>query len=331
MGLFNRRQSSAAANGSATRIFFCSDVHGSTVCFKKFVNAASFYGADTLILGGDVTGKMVVPIARQTDGRYITSFSGQDVEFTSEGEVADFTKRMANMGFYPKVMDEEAFRDAKASPDAQEQLFRELVAERLQEWIAFAEDKLAGSDIAVYAAPGNDDFFEVDEILASSDRIKHIELQVLPINDKYSILTSGWTNPTPWNTERECSEEELSERLQGMIDQVHDMDYCIFNLHVPPHDSKIDLCPKLDDEMRVVYDLGNPVMAPAGSTAVRAAIERHQPLLSLHGHIHEGRGEARIGRTVCLNPGSVYSEGVLNGILITLDGAQVRDYQFTQG
>jgi uncharacterized protein len=331
MGLFNRKQGNGGANGSQTRIFFCSDVHGSTVCFKKFINAASFYGANTLILGGDVTGKMVVPIARQTDGRYLSSFAGQDVELTSSDEVADFTRRMANMGFYPKVMDEEEFRAVKDSGDAQERLFRELVKGRLEEWITFAEDKLAGTDTPVYAAPGNDDFFEVDDILAASQRIKLIELQVLPLNDKYTILTSGWTNPTPWDTERECSEEDLAERLKGMIDQVQDMDYCIFNLHVPPHNSKIDLCPKLDDAMRVVYDLGNPVMAPAGSLAVREAIERHQPLLSLHGHIHEGRGEARIGRTVCLNPGSVYSEGVLNGILITLDGAHVRDYQFTQG
>jgi Icc-related predicted phosphoesterase len=72
-------------------------------------------------------------------------------------------------------------------------------------------------------------------------------------------------------------------------------------------------------------------MAPAGSTAVREAIEELQPLVGLHGHIHEGRGETKIGRTLCLNPGSVYSEGVLNGVLLTLADGQVRDYQFTQG
>jgi Icc-related predicted phosphoesterase len=319
-------------NGSsATKIFFCSDVHGSTVCFRKFINAAQFYGADTLILGGDVTGKMVVPIARQAGGDYLTSFSGQEMRFSSADELASFTKRVTNMGFYPKVMDEDEFQAIRASPEKQDGLFREVVLERLREWVEYADEKLAGSDIPVFAAPGNDDFFEVDEVLGSGERIKLIEMQVQSLGNGYEIATSGWTNPTPWNTERECSEEELAERLEGMLAQLEDMDRAVFNLHVPPHDAKIDLCPKLDSEMRVEYDLGNPVMAPAGSTAVRAAIERHQPILSLHGHIHEGRGEAQIGRTVCLNPGSVYSEGILIGILVTLEGSKVQDYQFTQG
>jgi Icc-related predicted phosphoesterase len=330
MGLFKKRGVNGDG-GAVTKIFFCTDVHGSTVCFRKFINAAKFYGANTLILGGDVTGKMVVPIARQANGEMLTGFAGREMRFATSDELEAFTKRVENMGFYPKVMDEDEFRSAKASPEAQDALFHELVLERLREWVEYAEDKLAGTDIPVYAAPGNDDFFEVDEVLGSGERIKLIEMQVERLGEGYQIATSGWTNPTPWKTERECSEEELGRRLEAMFEQVDDMERCVFNLHVPPHDSKIDLCPKLGAEMRVTYDLGNPVMAPAGSTAVRAAIERHQPLLGLHGHVHEGRGEAQIGRTLCLNPGSVYSEGVLNGLLITLKGAKVQDYQFTQG
>jgi hypothetical protein len=330
MALFGRR-SAPSGGGEQTRIFFVSDVHGSTVCFKKFINAASFYGADVLILGGDVTGKMVVPIARQAGGQYLTQFAGSEHRFDSEADLRAFVKRTENMGFYPAVMDEDEFLRAKASPEAQDALFRRLVEERLREWIAYADERLADSDVPVYAAPGNDDFHEVDDILASSKRIRLIEMQVVPLAGRYKIITSGWSNPTPWDTDRECSEDELAERLAEMIEEVDDFDHCIFNLHVPPHDATIDLCPKLDERMQVVYDLGNPVMAPAGSTAVREAIERYQPLLGLHGHIHEGRGEARIGRTVCLNPGSVYSEGVLNGLLVTLEGSRVRDFHFTQG
>ncbi|MEA2292636.1 MAG: uncharacterized protein QOE86_275 [Solirubrobacteraceae bacterium] len=329
MALFGRR--SAPSGGEKTRIFFVSDVHGSTVCFKKFINAASFYGADVLILGGDVTGKMVVPIARQASGQYLTQFAGSEHRFDSEADLRSFVTRTENMGFYPAVMDEDEFLSAKASPEAQDALFRQLVEERLREWIAYADERLADSEVPVYAAPGNDDFHEVDDILASSKRIRLIEMQVVPLAGRYKIITSGWSNPTPWDTDRECSEDELAERLGEMIEEVDDFDHCIFNLHVPPHDATIDLCPKLDEHMQVVYDLGNPVMAPAGSTAVREAIERYQPLLGLHGHIHEGRGEARIGRTVCLNPGSVYSEGVLNGLLVTLEGSRVRDFHFTQG
>jgi Icc-related predicted phosphoesterase len=195
----------------------------------------------------------------------------------------------------------------------------------------YVETKLDGTGVQVFAAPGNDDFFEVDDLLAGSNTIELLEMKVHRLTDEHEIITSGWTNPTPWNTERECSEEELATRLESMFAQVQDMERCIFNIHVPPNNSKIDICPKLDENMKVVYDMGNPVMAPAGSTAVREAIERLQPLMGLHGHIHEGRGETKIGRTLCLNPGSVYSEGVLNGLLVTLADGQVKDYQFTQG
>jgi Icc-related predicted phosphoesterase len=328
--MFGRRKKSTA-DGNAVRIFFSTDLHGSDVCFKKFISGAAFYRADILIMGGDTTGKMIVPIVRQASGNYLTSYAGKDLELTLQDEVAGFEKRMANMGFYPVVMDEDEFDSVKGSEDKKKELFLELIRRRWEDWIAYAENKLVGTDIPVYAAPGNDDFLEVDEMIASSERIVLIEGKVYQLTEDHEILTTGWTNPTPWKTERELPEERLAERLAAMIEEVQDMERCIFNIHVPPHDSKLDLCPKLDEQLRPVYEMGNPVQAPAGSTAVRAAIERHQPLLGLHGHIHEGRGEVQIGKTLCLNPGSVYSEGVLNGALVTLSNGRVKDYQFTQG
>lgn len=325
--MFRKKKSA----GTETRLFFCTDIHGSNVCFRKFINAARFYGTNILILGGDVTGKMVVPIAKQDTGRYLTTFAGQDTDFTSDEEVDNFVKRVSNMGFYPKVMSEIDFRETKASPDAQEELFRDLIKGRLLEWLSYAEDKLGGTEVQVFAAPGNDDFFEVDEILRSSNVITLIEGKVHHLTERHEILTTGWTNPTPWNTEREASEEDLEKSLRSMISEVAEMERCIFNLHCPPYNSKLDICAKLDDDMRVVYDMGNAILAPVGSTAVRKVIEEVQPMLGLHGHIHEARGEALLGRTLCLNPGSVYSEGVLNGVLVNLDDDGVVDHQFTQG
>ena len=330
MSLFGKKKN-GGGDKARTRIFFCTDVHGSTVCFKKFINASDFYGAEILILGGDVTGKMVVPIARQGDSSYLTSFAGEDMRFSGEDEVRDFVRRSTNMGFYPKVMDEDEFQTIRSSQEAQDELFRTLMRERLEEWVEYADGKLDGTGVRAFAAPGNDDLFDVDQVLAASEHIELLEMRVLRLSDDHEIVTSGWSNKTPWNTEREATEDELAERLQGMLDQVQDMERCIFNLHVPPYNSKIDVCPKLDGDLKVVYSMGNPVMAPAGSTAVREAVERNQPMLGLHGHIHEGRGEAQIGRTLCLNPGSVYSEGILNGALITLQAGQVKDHQFTQG
>ena len=78
-------------------------------------------------------------------------------------------------------------------------------------------------------------------------------------------------------------------------------------------------------------DAGRAVMVPVGSTAVRSVIERHQPLLGLHGHIHEARGAKTIGRTVCLNPGSSYNTGRIDGALIYLEDDRVKRFQFVSG
>jgi uncharacterized protein len=311
-------------------IFFATDVHGSNVCFKKFINAGKFYDVKVLILGGDVTGKMVVPIARQADGTNLTSFAGKEVRLEGAEAVADFVRRISDMGFYPSVMSEEEFRDIKANPERQEELFHTLIRKRLEEWVEFAQPRLAESGIRCFAAPGNDDGFFVDEIIQGSGVIELLEMRVIQL-DGMEILSTGWSNQTPWHTERECTEPELKDRLMTMIGQMKSPERGIFNIHVPPHKTNLDQCPQLDDQLRPVSDGGNPVMTSAGSTAVRELIETYQPVLGLHGHIHEGRGKTRIGRTTCVNPGSNYSEGVLNGSLIRLSGGQVQDVQLTQG
>lgn len=311
-------------------IFFATDLHGSTVCFKKFVNAGKFYDASVLILGGDVTGKMVVPISRQADGSFLTSFAGKDVHLADDDEARQFEERLANMGMYPKVMDEDDFQDLSADPERQDQLFAELIRERLEAWLDYAAPRLAGQGIKCFAAPGNDDAFFVDELIEASGTIELLEGRVVELAG-CEILTTGWSNVTPWATDRECTEDELRERIQGMVEELSQPERAIFNIHVPPHRTTLDQCAELDAELRPVHMGGNPVMTSAGSTAVRELIEAHQPLLGLHGHIHEGRGVARLGRTVCVNPGSNYSEGVLNGSIIRTKDDEVRDVQLTQG
>jgi Icc-related predicted phosphoesterase len=323
--MFRKRDSSGEL-----AIFFATDLHGSNVCFKKFVNAGKFYGASVLILGGDVTGKMMVPIARQEDDSYLTSFAGKDLRLKAGEEAAALEEQVSDMGFYPKVMSEEEFQELRDDPEGQEALFHELIRERLEEWIEYARPRLAEQGVKCYAAPGNDDAFFIDELLADSGAIELLEGRVVNV-DGVEMLTTGWSNETPWKTERETSETELRAMIKQMIDQLERPENAIFNIHVPPHGTALDQCPKLDEDLRPVSSGGNPVMTSAGSTAVRELIETYQPLLGLHGHIHEGRGIARIDRTVCVNPGSNYSEGVLNGSLIRLKQGEVRDVHLTQG
>lgn len=311
-------------------IYFASDLHGSTVCFKKFINAAKFYGCNALFLGGDMTGKAILPIAEQPDGSYLADHAGETLRLRKPDEVDAYIKRASNMGFYPSVMTEAEFQSLKNERAAQHELFKKLVLDRVKEWCDFAEQKLQGSGIPLITLPGNDDFLEIDDVLREHPAIQFYEQEITELNG-FEILYVGGSNPTPWNTEREYSEDEYRERFERLVPQVKDLKKCIFNVHVPPYDTLLDLCPKLDENLQVVYEMGNPVQMHAGSTAVREAIERYQPMLGLHGHIHEGRGNIKIGETVCINPGSVYTEGILQGAQIALDSDGIRDVQMLQG
>ena len=317
-------------DADTVRIFFASDLHGSTVCFKKFLNGAQFYGANVLVMGGDLTGKAVIPLCEQEDGTLLAHQAGGERRLTTAEEVAEFKKGVGNMGFYPVEMTEAEFRALKANPEGQLGLFKRLVCERIAEWSELATAKLAGTDIPLITAPGNDDFFEIDEILNAAPHIAYHEMAVTEMRG-YEMLHCGGSTKTPWDTEREYTEEEYAARFEELVPQVKDMGRCIFNVHVPPHGTVLDQCPKLDDNLQVVFEMGNPVQMHAGSSALTETIGREQPLLGLHGHIHEGRGNITIGRSVCVNPGSVYPEGILQGVLVTLRDGTVESVQMTQG
>jgi len=103
----------------------------------------------------------------------------------------------------------------------------------------------------------------------------------------------------------------------------------IFNIHVPPYKSGLDEAPELDKDLRPV--LAGQSLKPVGSTALRKAIEEAKPLLGLHGHIHEGRGATRIGKTLCINPGSMYEQGTLLGAIVALGKNKIENYVLTSG
>jgi Icc-related predicted phosphoesterase len=316
--------------GEKLTIFFASDLHGSSVCFKKFINGAQFYGASVLIMGGDTTGKAVIPITEQNDGSFLGFQSGADIRLNGRDEVDEFIKRVNNQGFYPIVMTEDEFQALKDDAEAQAQLFKKLVCDRVREWCDFAGDKLKGTEVRFLTSPGNDDFFEIDEIFNGAPHVGYHEMEVTELSG-YEILHCGGSTKTPWDTEREYSEEEYQRRFAELVPQVKDMERCIFNVHVPPYGTILDRCPKLDKDLKVVFDMGNPVSMQAGCQALMDTITEQQPLLGLHGHIHEGRGNIKIGRTTCVNPGSVYPEGILQGVLVTLQGGEVASVQLTQG
>lgn len=301
------------------RIYFCSDLHASDRCWLKFLAAPKFYGADVIIVGGDITGKFIVPIIEQPDGTWRSRYMGTERRLRTREEVDRLTTTISNAGSYPVEMTADEHAALEGHQDRIDALFEVHVMDRVRRWIGLAEQRLAGLDARCFVQGANDDFLEVDDILRTSKRIEVPEGRVVDVGG-FQMLSVGYGNPTPWNCPRDISEEELLGRIEELTPAITDMGRAIFNLHVPPLGSLLDLAPRLDADFNVINtSSGEPEMIPVGSTAVRDAILRHQPLLGLHGHIHESKGIKQLGSTVITNPGSEYQEGLLDGVLIDLD------------
>jgi hypothetical protein len=311
------------------RVFFATDIHGSEVCWRKFLNAAAFYKADLVILGGDVTGKVMVPITDH-QGHWEVVLGGEQRRIDTREELADVERQIRNRGSYPAIMTPDELTWIKGQDHAIEERFSQEMTRSLDRWLDMADGKLKGGSVPCVLNGGNDDIWEIDDIIESSPCVSFGEGKLLDL-DGFHLVSMGWTNPTPWDTFREAPEDELAAKIEQVAGLVPDMDRAIFNFHAPPHGTGLDEAPALDDQLRPVH--GGAVMKPVGSTAVREAILSHQPMLSVHGHIHESRGVARLGRTLAINPGSVYGDGVLQGALLELNAkkGKVTKYLLVNG
>ena len=318
------------------RLFFATDVHGSEPTFRKFINAGKFYKVDVLVLGGDITGKMLIPIIALGNNTYRATLQSKLYNLQKD-DLPEFESRLAKLGFYSSQMSEREYAELSADPELVNRLYLELASERLASWIRWAEEKLAGTNLRCFVTGGNDDAKEVVDTLnrEASNQVVACEEKLVTLSDEgYTMVSLGYSNPTPWKTPREIEETEMVQRITAVFQGVDNCEKVVFNMHVPPVDSTLDTCPQLDtstDPPTVITSGGEPVLFGAGSQAVRDAIERYQPLLSLHGHIHESRNVTRIGRTTAVNPGSEYGEGVLRGIIVSIIGNKVESTQMTSG
>ncbi len=315
-----------------TRIFFSTDIHGSEKCFIKFLNAAKFYKANILILGGDITGKAIVPIIQQSSDLFSAYFLGQKHVIEGSKKLDEFEERIKVVGFYPYRTNAKEWDDITANSKKFNELFIRLQIETLKKWMKLAEERLKPQKVKVFICPGNDDAFEIDDILNESDYIVNPDGRIVKLDDYLTMIAVGNSNITPWNCPRDIPEDRLYEKLESLASKIGELDRTIFCVHVPPYGSGLDVAPQLNNELKPVLGPGGaPIMIPVGSTAVKQAIEKYQPLLGLHGHIHESRGVTKIGRTLCINPGSEYAEGVLRGALIDIEKGKVKDYLLTAG
>jgi len=313
----SRRWLKRRGDGAILRLFYAGDVHGSRVCWKKFINAAAHYPADVLVMGGDLTGKALVPIVRTADGSYSAEVIGELRLARTEEELEQLRQAISSNGMYSLMVDEAEAERLAADPALREAALEKALLEELRLWVDLADERLAGTGTRAYVIPGNDDPWSVDAVLAAGKCVDACD-EAVRIVGAHELLSFGYSNRTPWHTPRELEEEEIYSRLKALAEQLESPRRAIFNIHVPPYESSLDTALEVDQDLRYVTKGGRPHEIPTGSPAVRQIIEESQPLLSLHGHIHESRGLSQIGSTLAINPGSDYGSGHLEGCLVHL-------------
>ena len=311
------------------RIFFATDIHGSEVCWRKFLNAGKFHKADVLIMGGDMTGKAMVPIV-QANGGWEVTLQEQRHELHGDDELVAMEKRIRDRGYYPIRLTREELQAWSADQTLVDARFKDEMLGSVAAWMALADERLGGTGIRCVVSPANDDMFEIDPIIDRAEHVQLGEANTIQL-DGFTLVSTGWANPTPWKTFRELPEDELRTRIDGLVATVPDRQRAIFNFHAPPYASNLDAAPQLDADMK--YVAGGQALVPVGSKAVRESILDYGPALSLHGHIHEGKGAVKLGRTLAVNPGSSYEDGVLQAAIVDLDAkkGEVKRYLLING
>jgi len=306
------------------RIFLAADPHGSQQTWEKMCRAPKVFKADIAMMCGDLTGKAIMPIIQEKEDRWYASPQGKRKEFKNQKDLDKFVKFTEDEGFYPKILTPDELAKLRETKGAITKLFEELMVARIQLWMDMANEKIP-EDIMVVVNPGNDDDWVIDEVIKNDPRVIYPLKKVVDVKG-YPMISCEWVNSTPWDTHRECPDEELLGKLEAEFARLDTSDYskAICNFHDPPFNSGLDTAPQLDADHKVMKAGAHEMLGPVGSKSVRAVIEKYQPLLGMHGHIHESVGYRNIGNTLCVNPGSEYREGILKGFLITIEDGKVQ-------
>ena len=312
-----------------TRILFATDMHGSEGVWRKFLNASAMLKVNVAICGGDLTGKMIVPIVERKDGKY-SYYHLKKTHLIDSSGLERAMKDIRGIGYYPHLTNESEYEEMTKSPKKVDEVFHRVMISTIKNWLDLIPQKVS-SETRVVVCPGNDDRTPVDEIVSNHKHVLNGEGKVIEVDDSHEMISCGWVNPSPWKTTREEEDDKLEERLEKYISQLKNVESAIFNFHAPPYQTKLDEAPLLDKDLNPIIQGGSVVMVPVGSKAVKKMIEKYQPFLGLHGHIHEASGSMKIGRTYCVNPGSEYAEGILRAFLIEFKGNEITRLQRIEG
>jgi Icc-related predicted phosphoesterase len=194
------------------KIFFATDIHGSDICFRKFLNAASYYKVDALVLGGDLTGKMIVPIVERPDGKFETSFLGNVTTVDNAEGAKQLEEKIRNTGFYPYITNSNEMKELQSDKKKIDELFQNVMLETLGKWVKFAEEILKPQGKKIYITGGNDDPFSIEPILNKSNYAVNPEGKIVDIGE-FQMISSGYSNMTPWKCPRDIEDTVLGEKI----------------------------------------------------------------------------------------------------------------------
>jgi len=299
-------------------------VHGSVGVWQKWLKVPEFYKADVVMLCGDLTGKGLVPLVQEKQG-YVCSFYGRRQLLRNERDITRMEQQISMTGMYPLRCTQEEVNRLQNDPKHLEEVMREQMVARMEQWMEQLVSRVAPRKVTVMVMPGNDDDPVIDDVIK-----KYRDAGVVwPLDGPvevagFQVASLAHVNPTPWNTPREGTEEELQELIDEQVGQLDDPRRAIFNFHAPPYGTALDLAPKLRPDLTPVMGPGGVETVHVGSKAVADAIRKYRPLIGLHGHIHESAAHDLIEGVPVVNPGSEYGENVLRGVIVetTRDGIQ---------
>ena len=308
------------------RILYGSDFHGSDAVFRKFLASGIQYKANALMVGGDVTGKAMIPVRHLGGGRYEAHLLGADRKAATPDDLETIKKAIGQVGFYPIVLEQDEAEELEADPAKMGARFEQEMCQRVRDWMALAEEKLTPHHITLYFMAGNDDLYSIDKVVEEFKSVRNPDMRRYELDGGYEVVGLSNANLTPWLCARDVDEPEITRKLDELAAMVQRPEQAICMLHVPPFKSGLDTCPDLDKNLKIITQGGQVVMKSAGSSAVKAFIEKFQPMLTLHGHIHESPGHARSGRTLMINAGSEYAEGIMKAAIINLENGKVKGH-----
>lgn len=255
--------------------FFVTDLHGRTERYAKLLGAIADGHPDAIFLGGDL-----LPPARFPDR------SGSYHDFVADYLIPSFRRTRDRLGAkYPEIF----LILGNDDPRGEEEGFLEAAADGL--WNYSHAQKVRWQEFVVYGCA----YVPPTPFLLKDweryDVSRYVPPGCVSPEEGYRSVPVEQSE-VKWAT--------IQKELIRLAD--HDpLDRAVFLFHAPPFDTALDRA-ALDGKLWE----GVPLDVHVGSVAVRRFIEERQPLLTMHGHVHEaarltGEWKIRLGKTVCLN------------------------------